>query len=103
MVKIMEEWKKSVLIGVILIILAIAFAIARKEFNIWIILILILAVVDIIFGLMRKKMNKSENLEFSIKNEFCWAFHESAQFIFFFIYIEFQVTARQVKQHFTVE
>ena len=57
-VKIMEEWKKSVLIGVILIILAIAFAIARKEFNIWIILILILAVVDIIFGLMRKKMNK---------------------------------------------
>ena len=58
MVKIMEEWKKSVLIGVILIILAIAFAIARKEFNIWIILILILAVVDIIFGLMRKKMNK---------------------------------------------
>ncbi len=58
MVKIMEEWKKSVLIGVILIILAIAFAIARKEFNIWIILILILAVVDIIFGFMRKKMNK---------------------------------------------
>ena len=37
MVKIMEEWKKSVLIGVILIILAIAFAIVRKEFNIWII------------------------------------------------------------------
>ena len=58
MVKIMEEWKKSVLIGVILIILAIAFAIARKEINIWTILILILAVVDIIFGFMRKKMNK---------------------------------------------
>jgi len=57
MVKIMEEWKKSVLIGVILIILAIAFAIVRNEVNIWIILILILAVVDIIFGLMRKKMS----------------------------------------------
>ena len=57
MVKIMEEWKKSVLIGVILIILAIAFAIVRKEVNIWIILILILAVVDIIFGFMRKKMS----------------------------------------------
>ena len=57
MVKIMEEWKKSVLIGVILIILAIAFAIVRNEINIWIILILILAVVDIIFGLMRKKMS----------------------------------------------
>ena len=53
----MEEWKKSVLIGVILIILAIAFAIVRNEVNIWIILILILAVVDIIFGLMRKKMS----------------------------------------------
>ncbi len=53
----MEEWKKSVLIGVILIILAIAFAIVRNEINIWIILILILAVVDIIFGLMRKKMS----------------------------------------------
>jgi hypothetical protein len=33
------------------------FAIARKEVNIWIILIIILAVVDIIFGLMRKKMS----------------------------------------------
>lgn len=52
----MEEWKKSVLIGVILIILAIAFAILRNEFNIWIILILILAVVDIVFGLLRKKV-----------------------------------------------
>lgn len=53
---IMEEWKKSVLIGVILIALAILFAIVRKEFNIWIILILILAAVDIIFGLLRKKV-----------------------------------------------
>ena len=57
MVKIMEEWKKSVVIGIILIILAIAFAIVRKEINIWIILIIILAVVDIIFGMMRKKMS----------------------------------------------
>ncbi|WP_458453834.1 hypothetical protein [Methanobrevibacter sp.] len=53
----MEEWKKSVLIGVILIILAAMFAILRNEFNIWIILILILAAVDIIFGLMRKKVS----------------------------------------------
>ncbi len=51
----MEEWKKSVLIGVILLILAVAFAALRNEFNIWIILIIILAVVDIIFGLLRKK------------------------------------------------
>ncbi len=53
----MEEWKKSVLIGVILIILAILFAIIRNEINIWIILIIILAVVDIIFGLYRKKIS----------------------------------------------
>ncbi|WP_407393128.1 hypothetical protein [Methanobrevibacter sp.] len=51
----MEEWKKSVLIGVILLVLAIIFAILRTGFNIWIILIIILAVVDIIFGLLRKK------------------------------------------------
>jgi hypothetical protein len=50
----MEEWKKSVVIGAILLILAVAFAIVRKEINIWIILIIILAVVDIIFGLIRK-------------------------------------------------
>ena len=53
----MEEWKKSILIGAILIILAVAFAILRKEINIWIILILVLAVVDIIVGLMRKKVS----------------------------------------------
>lgn len=53
----MDEWKKSVVIGVILIILAIAFAIVRNEINIWIILIIILAVVDIVFGLLRKKMS----------------------------------------------
>jgi hypothetical protein len=50
----MEEWKKSVLIGVILLILAIIFAVLRKEFNILIILIIVLAVIDIIFGLLRK-------------------------------------------------
>lgn len=53
----MEEWKKSILIGAILIILAIAFAILRKEINIWIILIIVLAVIDIIVGLMRKKVS----------------------------------------------
>ena len=51
----MEEWKKSVLIGVILLVLAVMFAAARNEVNIWIILIIILAAVDIIFGLLRKK------------------------------------------------
>ena len=50
----MEEWKKSVLIGAILLILAVIFAIIRNEFNIWIILIILLAVIDIIFGIIRK-------------------------------------------------
>ena len=50
----MEEWKKSVLIGAILLILAVIFAILRKEFNIWIILIILLAVIDIILGIIRK-------------------------------------------------
>ena len=50
----MEEWKKSVLIGATLLILAVIFAIIRNEFNIWIILIILLAVIDIILGIIRK-------------------------------------------------
>ena len=50
----MEEWKKSVLIGAILLILAVIFAILRNEINIWIILIILLAVIEIIFGIVRK-------------------------------------------------
>ena len=50
----MEEWNKSVLIGAILLILAVIFAILRNEINIWIILIILLAVIDIIFGIVRK-------------------------------------------------
>ena len=53
----MEQWKQSTLTGAALIILAVIFAIIRKEINIWIILIIILAVVDIIFGLLRKKVS----------------------------------------------
>jgi hypothetical protein len=50
----MEQWKMSILIGVALIILAVIFAILRREINIWIILIIILAIVDIALGLVRK-------------------------------------------------
>ena len=50
----MEEWKKSVLVGAILLVLAIIFAIIRNEINIWIILIIILAVIDILLGVLRK-------------------------------------------------
>ena len=51
----MEEWKKSVLTGAILIILALAFSYARKTMDILIALVIILGVADIIFGLYRKK------------------------------------------------
>ena len=51
----MEQWKLSVLTGVVLAILAVIFAIIRKEISIWIILIIILAAVDIVVGLLRKK------------------------------------------------
>ena len=54
---IMEEWKKSVLIGAILLILAVIFAIIRKEISIWTILIFIIAIADIAMGLYRKKRN----------------------------------------------
>ena len=51
----MEQWKQSVLTGVILIILALAFSAVRKELSIWMILVILLGAVDIIFGLYRKK------------------------------------------------
>lgn len=50
----MEQWKLSVLTGVVLAILAIMFAVIRKSISIWIILIIILAVIDIALGLYRK-------------------------------------------------
>ena len=51
----MEVWKQTVLIGVTLGILAIIFAIIRKEITFWIVLIIILAIFDIALGLYRKK------------------------------------------------
>ena len=50
----MEEWKKVILIGVILIILAAAFAVLKKEINIWVILVIIVAILDIMVGILRK-------------------------------------------------
>ena len=54
----MEQWKQSVIVGVFLIILALAFSAARKEMSILMILVIILGVVDIIFGFYRKKLGK---------------------------------------------
>ena len=51
----MEEWKKSIYVGAILIALGAIFAIIRKEITIWTILIFILAIADIAMGLYRKK------------------------------------------------
>ena len=51
----MEQWKQSVITGVALIILALMFSYARKEMSIWMVLVIILGVIDIIFGLFRKK------------------------------------------------
>jgi uncharacterized membrane protein len=51
----MEQWKQSILTGVFLIILALIFSYARKGISIWMALVIILGVVDIIFGLYRKK------------------------------------------------
>ena len=51
----MEQWKQSVLVGVFLIILALAFSAVRNEISIWMALVIILGVIDIIFGLYRKK------------------------------------------------
>ena len=50
----MEAWKQSVITGAILIILALAFTLARGELSIWMILVIILGIVDILFGLYRK-------------------------------------------------
>ena len=50
----MEQWKQSVLTGIALIILALLFSYARKSMSIWMVLVILLGVVDIIFGLYRK-------------------------------------------------
>lgn len=50
----MEQWKQSVLTGVILIILALLFSYARKGMSIWMVLVILLGVADIIFGFYRK-------------------------------------------------
>ena len=50
----MEQWKLSNKIGIVLIILAVLFAILRRGITIWTVLIIILAVLDIAVGLLRK-------------------------------------------------
>lgn len=78
----MEQWKMSTLTGIILIILAILFAMLTKNVSIWIILIIILGALDIALGLYRK-IDKKGELEFSIKNKLCRTFHKGSKSIFF--------------------
>ena len=51
----MEQWKQSVLTGIILIILALIFSYARNGISIWMALVIILGFIDIVFGFYRKR------------------------------------------------
>ena len=51
----MEQWKISILTGVALIILALIFSFVRGGISIWMAIVIVLGVIDIIFGIMRKK------------------------------------------------
>ena len=50
----MDPWKQSVLTGGILILLALAFSLARGEMSIWMVLVILLGIADIVFGWYRK-------------------------------------------------
>ncbi|WP_407412890.1 hypothetical protein [Methanobrevibacter sp.] len=50
----MEQWKMSILIGVGLIILGTIFIIIRKHVSIWLVIVLVLGIIDIALGLLRK-------------------------------------------------
>ncbi len=51
----MEQWKVSILTGVALIILALIFSFVRGGISIWMAIVIVLGVVDIIFGILRKR------------------------------------------------
>ena len=50
----MEQWKLSVLTGIILILLATLFTVVKKNLSIWMILVIVLGVANIIIGVYRK-------------------------------------------------
>ena len=50
----MEQWKMSILVGIALIILGTIFIIIRKHISIWLAIVIILGVIDIALGLLRK-------------------------------------------------
>ena len=52
--EIMKEWIKSIGLGVIFLIIALVFIYLHKGITIWTALLIILATIDIIFGLIKK-------------------------------------------------
>ena len=53
-VKKMEQWKMSILTGVALIVLGIIFMILRNHISIWLVIVVVLGIIDIILGIVRK-------------------------------------------------
>ncbi|MDO5859323.1 hypothetical protein [Methanobrevibacter sp.] len=50
----MEQWKMSILTGVALIVLGIIFMILRNHISIWLVIVVVLGIIDIILGIVRK-------------------------------------------------
>lgn len=50
----MEQWKMSIITGIALIILGTIFIIIRGHISIWLAIVIILGIVDIALGLIRK-------------------------------------------------
>lgn len=50
----MEQWKMSILTGVALIVLGIIFMILRGHVSIWLVIVIILGIIDIALGVIRK-------------------------------------------------
>ena len=55
----MEVWKTSVLTGIGLIILGIIFVILRGHLSIWLAIVILLGIIDIAIGLIRKKYGEN--------------------------------------------
>ena len=51
----MEVWKTSVLTGIGLIVLGIILALLRRDLIVWMAIVIILGIIDIALGLLRKK------------------------------------------------
>ena len=52
---LMEVWKISVLTGIGLIVLGIILAMLRRDMIVWMAVVIILGIIDIALGLLRKK------------------------------------------------